>query len=53
MLSDGPLALDPGHHIEVLFVSKISRKLNQWKLLKKPWEIEVIGSQASTNPYHI
>ena len=53
MLSDGLLALDPGHHIEVLFVSKLVEKLNQWKA-EEAWEIEVIGSQASTNPfYHI
>ena len=53
MLSDGLLALDPGHHIEVLFVSKLVEKLNQWKA-EEVWEIEVIGSQASTNPfYHI
>ena len=53
MLSDGLLALDPGHHIEVLFVSKLVEKLNQWKS-KEAWEIEVLGSQASTNPfYHI
>lgn len=53
MLSDGLLALDPGHHIEVLFVSKLVEKLNQWKA-EEAWEIEVLGSQASTNPfYHI
>ena len=53
MLSDGLLALDPGHHIEVLFVSKLVEKLNQWKS-KEAWEIEVLCSQASTNPfYHI
>ena len=53
MLSDGLLALDPGHHIEVLFVSKLVEKLNQWKA-EEAWDIEVIGSQASTNPfYHI
>ena len=50
MLSDGLLALDPGHHIEVLFVSKLVEKLNQWKA-EEAWEIEVIGSQASTNPF--
>ena len=53
MLSDGLLALDPGHHIEVLFVSKLVEKLNQWKS-EEAWEIEVLSSQASTNPfYHI
>ena len=52
MLSDGLLALDPGHHIEVLFVSKLVEKLNQWKA-EEAWEIEVIGSQVSTNPFTI
>ena len=52
MLSDGLLALDPGHHIEVLFVSKLVEKLNQWKA-EEAWDIEVIGSQASTNPFII
>ena len=41
----------PGHHIEVLFVSKLVEKLNQWKAEEAWREIEVIGSQASTNPF--
>ena len=51
MLSDGLLALDPGHYIEVLFVKKIAELLNEWKK-EKSWSLEVIASQASTNPFH-
>ena len=51
MLSDGLLALDPGHYIEVLFVEKIAALLSQWKE-EKGWTIEIVPSQASTNPFH-
>ena len=51
MLSDGLLALDPGHYIEVLFVEKITEFLNEWKE-ENAWSLEVIASQASTNPFH-
>ena len=36
MLSDGLLALDPGHYIEVLFVERIAALLNEWKE-EKAW----------------
>lgn len=51
MLSDGLLALDPGHYIEVLFVERIVALLNEWKE-ENAWPLEVIASQASTNPFH-
>ena len=51
MLSDGLLALDPGHYIEVLFVERIEALLNEWKE-ENDWPLEVIASQASTNPFH-
>ena len=51
MLSDGLLALDPGHYIEVLFVEKIAALLTQWKE-EKGWSIDILPSQASTNPFH-
>ena len=51
MLSDGLLALDPGHYIEVLFVEKIVALLSQWKS-EKGWTIDIVPSQASTNPFH-
>jgi len=51
ILSDGLLALDPGHYIEVLFVERIAALLNEWKE-ENVWSLEVIASQASTNPFH-
>ena len=37
--------------IEVLFVEKIAELLNQWKE-EKGWTIDIVPSQASTNPFH-
>ena len=51
MLSDGLLALDPGHYIEILFVEKIAELLNQWKE-ENAWSLDIIASQSSTNPFH-
>lgn len=50
MLTNGLLALDPGHYIEVLFVEKLLEKFNQWKSEDK-WDLDIIGSQVSTNPF--
>lgn len=50
MLSDGLLALDPGHHIEVLFVQKLAEKFQGWKAAEG-WDVEIVVSQASTNPF--
>ncbi|MEQ9763732.1 Nif3-like dinuclear metal center hexameric protein [Streptococcus jiangjianxini] len=50
MLTDGLYAIDPGHHIEVLFISEIAKRLNQWKQ-EENWDVEVLESQSSTNPF--
>ena len=50
MLTEGLLALDPGHHIEVLFTEKLKEKLDTWKA-EEGWGIEILASQASTNPF--
>ena len=50
MLTEGLLAIDPGHHIEVLFVEKLAEKFQTWQH-ENHWDITVIGSQASTNPF--
>ncbi|MGZ7230658.1 Nif3-like dinuclear metal center hexameric protein, partial [Streptococcus pyogenes] len=50
MLTQGLLGIDPGHHIEVLFVQKITEKLLEWKD-EKDWEIEILASTVSTNPF--
>lgn len=51
MITNGLLAIDPGHHIEVLFVSKIATMIEQWKL-EKGWDISVLESKAPTNPFY-
>lgn len=51
MLTAGLLAIDPGHHIEVLFVEKIAERLSQWKL-EHDWNVAIIPSRASTNPFY-
>lgn len=50
MLTQGLLGIDPGHHIEVLFVEKITEKLLEWKE-EKDWELEILASTVSTNPF--
>ncbi|MGT2721080.1 Nif3-like dinuclear metal center hexameric protein [Streptococcus porcinus] len=50
MLTEGLLALDPGHHIEVLFIEKIVEKLTEWQL-DENWPLKILASQVSTNPF--
>ena len=50
MLTEGLLALDPGHHIEVLFTEKLKEKLDTWNA-EEGWELEILASQAWTNPF--
>lgn len=50
MLTRGLLAIDPGHHIEVLFVTRIAALLEQWKK-EENWEISILPSTVSTNPF--
>lgn len=51
MLTQGLLAIDPGHHIEVLFVEKIAQQLKEWKQ-EENWDITIEASKVSTNPFH-
>lgn len=51
MLTDGLLAIDPGHHIEVIFIEKISQLLEQWNQ-EAGWDIIVRPSMSSTNPFN-
>ena len=50
MITNGLLAIDPGHHIEALFISKIAEKLEAWKL-EHDWNVTILESQSSTNPF--
>lgn len=50
MLTEGLMGIDPGHHIEVLFTEKIREKLQGWKE-ENDWDVSIISSEASTNPF--
>jgi dinuclear metal center YbgI/SA1388 family protein len=46
MLAAGLQGIDPGHHIEILFASKVAEILRSFAP-----EVEVFETQASTNPF--
>lgn len=50
MISNGLIGLVVGHHIEVLFIDKVAQKLEGWKA-EQGWQLEVLRSQADTNPF--
>ncbi|HEM4250535.1 TPA: Nif3-like dinuclear metal center hexameric protein [Streptococcus suis] len=50
MLTQGLLAIDPGHHIEALFIKKIAVLLETWKA-EEGWDVEILPSTVSTNPF--
>ncbi|MFX3849720.1 Nif3-like dinuclear metal center hexameric protein, partial [Streptococcus suis] len=50
MLTQGLLAIDPGHHIEVLFIKKIAELLEIWKAIEG-WDVEILPSTVSTNQF--
>lgn len=51
MLTEGLLGIDPGHHIEVLFIKKIAELLRQWTV-DNHWDIEVLEASSNTNPFY-
>lgn len=51
MITNGMLAIDPGHHIEVLFIDKLVEKFNAWKA-DNQWNVDFIASQSETNPFY-
>ena len=51
MITNGMLAIDPGHHIELLFIDKDVEKFNAWKA-DNQWNVDFIASQAETNPFY-
>lgn len=52
MLTDGLLALDPGHHIEVLFVEKLAQLFKTWQVAED-WDLTIIPASQSTNPFQM
>ena len=51
MLTEGLLAIDPGHHIEVLFIEKIAQLLREWSL-QEGWQLDVLEAKNRTNPFY-
>ena len=44
------ITLDPGHHIEVLFVEKLLEKFTDWQK-QYHWEVDFLASKVDTNPF--
>ena len=51
MITNGLMAIDPGHHTEVLFIEKVIEKCETWKT-EQDWDVTFIASQAPTNPFY-
>jgi len=51
MMSAGLNVVDPGHHIEAIFIEKIAELLNDWKNANH-WDIDIVQSEVSTEPYN-
>ncbi|MDR1521293.1 MAG: Nif3-like dinuclear metal center hexameric protein [Streptococcaceae bacterium] len=43
-------AIDPGHYIEVVFISRLVKMFNQWKE-ENHWDVNVMASKENTNPF--
>ncbi|SJZ79961.1 dinuclear metal center protein, YbgI/SA1388 family [Pilibacter termitis] len=52
MLANGLSAIDPGHHIEVLFTEKIAEKLQTWNV-ENNWQLTILKSEVDTNPFKV
>jgi dinuclear metal center YbgI/SA1388 family protein len=50
MITSNLHAIDPGHYIEVIFMSQLVKMLNRWKE-ENNWDIEIIASKENTNPF--
>jgi len=50
MIANNLHAIDPGHHIEVLFTKKVTQIIQNWQK-EYNWGIEVLASEADTNPF--
>lgn len=51
MMSDGLNVIDPGHHVEAIFIEKMAELLNDWKKANH-WDIDIVQSEVSTEPYN-
>lgn len=51
MMASGLNVIDPGHHVEVIFIKKMAEMLNDWKN-SYHWDLEIIQSKVNTEPYN-
>jgi len=50
MLADGLSVIDPGHHIESIVKTEMSRIFEQWAQ-ENDWQVEIIKSWQKTDPF--
>ncbi|WP_125588814.1 Nif3-like dinuclear metal center hexameric protein [Companilactobacillus jidongensis] len=51
MMSAGLNVVDPGHHIEAIFIEKMANLLNDWKK-GNHWDVDIVQSEVDTEPYN-
>ncbi|WP_125568882.1 Nif3-like dinuclear metal center hexameric protein [Companilactobacillus insicii] len=51
MMSAGLNVVDPGHHIESIFIEKMANLLNDWKK-GNHWDVDIVQSEVDTEPYN-
>lgn len=51
MMSNGLNVIDPGHHIEAIFIEKMAHKISDWAN-DYHWDIDIVKSKINTEPYN-
>ncbi|MQS76043.1 Nif3-like dinuclear metal center hexameric protein [Companilactobacillus halodurans] len=51
MMANGLNVIDPGHHIEVIFIKEMASILNDWKKSNK-FDVDIVQSEVDTEPYN-
>lgn len=51
MMANGLNVIDPGHHVEAVFIKQMANILNDWKKSNKI-DIDIVQSEVDTEPYN-
>jgi len=51
MMANGLNVVDPGHHIEAIFIKEMASLLEDWKKSNK-WDLDIVQSEVDTEPYN-
>ncbi|WP_442885980.1 Nif3-like dinuclear metal center hexameric protein [Companilactobacillus sp. HBUAS59544] len=51
MMANGLNVIDPGHHIEAIFIKQMANLLEDWKKSNK-WDVDIVQSEVDTEPYN-